>query len=325
VFLAQMVGFKGDEEVDGAPVKRLTSTALAVQGVGPREYCVLALAGSGEQQGIRTNGSPFANLSGCNVMSNTDAICNGHDLLADVGDAHGVNNGCGKKKNSNVKVVEDPYDELKSNIPNISCPAGYWKDARKKKKDPIPTPQTLVGMQSSALIPRCGDTIVTGPVFITQPNTVLVVKNGSLNLNDATIVTNPGASLTIIFTGNDQTRAHAPVGDGTYDFAAPDKDSGSPWKGVAMYQDPGLTSVMDVVEAGHSPIWNITGLVYMPHAAVTMSGAISKAGNGKKCMVLVVDHLLINGTGSILDNGECDKAGLDMPEGKAPARGELVS
>src|SRR5687768_3233180 len=132
LLLAQAVGYEGDATIDGAPAKRISATAVAIQALAPREYCVLALAGSGYSEGILANGVPFANLEGCSVMSNTNARCNGHDLNADIGDAAGTNNGCGNQQNSNVPAVADPYASLASNIPSNSCSSGYhWAPDRR--------------------------------------------------------------------------------------------------------------------------------------------------------------------------------------------------
>ena len=47
-----------------------------------------------------------------------------------------------------------------------------------------------------------------------------------------------------------------------------------------------------------SPTWKITGLVYLPHASVTFSGAVNKASNGQSCFVLLVVNLRVNGGGA---------------------------
>ena len=39
---------------------------------------------------------------------------------------------------------------------------------------------------------------------------------------------------------------------------------------------------------------------------------------------MVVDNITVNGTGSILDTGQCAAAGLTMPTGNLPGRGQLV-
>jgi hypothetical protein len=81
---------------------------------------------------------------------------------------------------------------------------------------------------------------------------------------------------------------------------------------------------VDISAAGNSPTWDISGLVYLPHSSVTLSGAVNKSGSGLLCFDLVVDNLTINGTGSILaDNNQCDLAGLKQPRGGS--RGMLVN
>ena len=65
--------------------KKLSALAVAKPTIKPQDLCMLALASSGVAQGIRTNGSPTANMNGCNVMSNTAAQCNGSNLGAGYG------------------------------------------------------------------------------------------------------------------------------------------------------------------------------------------------------------------------------------------------
>ena len=67
------------------------------------------------------------------------------------------------------------------------------------------------------------------------------------------------------------------------------------------------------------------GLAYFPHASVTFSGAVGKATSGNSCFVLVVDNITINGTGSILNRGECVQQGLAMPNNPIAVRGRLVA
>ena len=107
-----------------------------------------------------------------------------------------------------------------------------------------------------------------------------------------------------------------PTGGGTLNFNAP--TSGT-WQGMAIYQDPALTTGVNISAAGNSPTWNITGMVYLPHASVTFSGAVNKSNNGHACFGLVVDNLTVNGTGSILETGECPQAGLVLPSSNSGA------
>ncbi len=94
---------------------------------------------------------------------------------------------------------------------------------------------------------------------------------------------------------------------------------------MAIYQDPKLSTGVNIKEAGNSPTWKISGMVYLPHSNVTMSGAINKSTYGESCFGLVVDNLTINGTGAIMAHGNCGEAGLNLPTGTAPTgRGTLV-
>lgn len=319
LLLAQVVGYGGDTSVDGSPAKLIQATAVAKQASGPREYCVLALAGSGDPEAIRSNGGPKADLSGCSVMSNSSARCNGHDLKADVGDAVGLNNGCGKKQNSNVKKLADPYAELAANVPPVPCVEFHTLPKKKRKPGDFP-PENQLADQDHFDTPKCGDVELILPITITEDK-VLVIREGKLDLSNFALKTAPGASLTIVFVGSDPSREHGIVGDGVLDFAAPKT---GPWAGVAIYQSPTIPSEA-INYAGNSPTWNITGLVYMPKASMTFSGAVNKSSNGLSCFVLVVDNLLINGTGSILSSGQCAAAGLKMPTSDGASRGQLVS
>ena len=157
----------------------------------------------------------------------------------------------------------------------------------------------------------CGDLQLTGNVTATaSPSGVLVIENGQLDTNGYTFQTTSGSGLTVIFSGTSGSYTHAPTGGGTLDIAAP---TSGVWSGVAIYQDPSLTTGVDISAAGNSPTWDITGLVYLPHASVTFSGAVNKSSNGNACFALVVDNITINGTGDILTHGGCASAGLTLP------------
>jgi hypothetical protein len=325
--LAKVVGYGGDAQIGDAPAKLLTASAMAMQDEAPRPYCVVALAKTGATPALRTNGAPNADLTGCNVMSNTDATCNGHDLKADVGDAFGTNDGCGVKRNSHVDKIKDPYAVRASNIPDVSCSQGFAKLTKKNKDDgTFPAVNELHGTYNWGQAPNgCGDMRLTGDVTINTDadGAVLVIRNGDLDLNGFTLQTSNGSALTIIFSGdNGSNYSHTIIGDGTLDIRAPAQGV---WSGVAIYQAPNLNQNVDIDEAGNKPTWKITGLVYMPNANVTFSGAVNKSSFGASCFTLMVDTLLINGTGSILAHGQCGQAGLTMPTNPVPTRGKLVS
>jgi Flp pilus assembly protein TadG len=323
LFLAQVIGFRGNATLNSGPAQQLTAASGAQSSGQLLPLCLLALASSGAQ-GITTNGAPKANLAGCNVMSNTSADCHGHNLQADNGLAHSTDSGCGVNQISSVPTVTDPYAGLATHIPTNSC-ASYPQEPAKKKDPALPASNQWSGSKSlSGNVQICGDLQLTGDVTIDAPSgAVLVIENGQLDTNGHTLSTTSGSALTVVFSGDASVGyTHAPTGGGTLDIAAP--TSGT-WKGVAIYQDPNLTSGVDISAAGNSPTWDITGLVYLPHSSVTFSGAVNKSSNGQSCFVMVVDNITINGTGSILSTGGCGAAGLNMPVGTVPGRGQLVN
>ena len=116
----------------------------------------------------------------------------------------------------------------------------------------------------------CGDLVLAGDVIIQTPaeGAVLVIWNGQLYTgkkpNGLTLTTDASSSPDHRFHGHRGGYIHGPTGDGTLDFNAPKT---GPWKGMAIYQDPNLTTGVDIDEAGNSPTWKITGMVYLPHAA----------------------------------------------------------
>ena len=316
LYLSPVVGYHGS----GSGRQNLSATAIAIKGTINRPYCLLTL-GAG---GITSNGAPNSNLSGCDIKSNTSARCNGHNLDADVGDAVGTNNGCGVIENSGVTPTVDPYSGLASNIPSNTC-SSYPQEPAKKNGTPLPPSNTWTGNHNlSGNVIVCGDLQLTGNVTINASSgAVLVIENGQLDTNGYTIQTSSGSGLTVVFSGTaGGSYIHAPTGGGTLDIAAP---TSGPWSGIAIYQDPKLTSGVDISAAGNSPTWDITGVVYLPNSNVTFSGAVNKSSNGQSCFVLVANSVLISGTGSILSTGGCAAAGVNMPTGAVPGRGTLVS
>jgi Flp pilus assembly protein TadG len=320
IYLGQLVGYKGDTTLNGSPAVTISANALSTQGTTPRNYCLLTLGTTGN--GISSNGAPDANFTGCDIMSDSGARCNGHDLQANYGDAHLTNSGCGVVQDSNMPLVADPYSGLKSNIPSNPCTS--YPQEPSKKGTPLPASNLWSGGVSlPATYFVCGDLQLTGNVTITStsPGSVLVIENGQLDTNGYTFASASGSAITVIFSGTSGSYTHAPTGGGTLNIQAP---SSGTWSGVALYQDPSLTSGVDISAAGNSPTWDITGLVYLPNASVTFSGAVNKSSDGASCFVMVANNVQVNGTGAIFENGGCDAAGLAMPYNLLTGRGQLV-
>ncbi|WP_374575619.1 pilus assembly protein TadG-related protein [Phenylobacterium sp.] len=337
IYLVRLVGFNGDAALGGGRAQTIQAYAVASGKSGAGTYCLLALASGGPTvDGISTHGSPKADFTGCNVATNGNASCKGHDLKADASDAGGTTSDCaaGGTGTTGVDPIPDPYADLADQIPANTCsPAGskstYPQDTG-KKNSPTPASNKLSGSLVLTSTPKiyCGDVVLTGNLSVSTPadGGVIVVENGSLNIpSGMTLSTAAGSGLTIIFSGptvSGLSPTHTLVGGGTIDIAAPTTGD---WSGIAMVQDPALTSGIDWSAAGNSPTWDITGLIYMPNADVTFSGVVNKASNGHDCFALVVDTFLSNGTATILEHqSECAAAGLTPPSGPTSARPALV-
>lgn len=318
VNLTRIVGFQGDATTDAGAMQTVVATAVASPKVRDT-YCLLALASGGAGvEGIRCNGCSKADMSGCKVATNGYARCNGGDLNADASDAVGNQSNCaaGGAGTTGVDPIADPYSGLAANIPPDTC-AGTYSD-----KTVTATTLTL----GATPLTYCGGVTFSNGVTITTPASggVIVVRKGSLVVpGGQTLRTANGSHLTIIFAGPHANKVmHILDGGGTVDFAAP---TSGDWSGVAVYQDPALTSGVDWSAAGNSPTWNITGLIYLPRAAVTVSGIVNKASNGHNCFALVVDTFHSNGTTTFLEKQtECPQAGLKPPTGPNTTRTALV-
>jgi Flp pilus assembly protein TadG len=343
LFLSQIIGYSGNatlsqtnaqQQTTSVAAQQLASTAVASQSTIQVPLCLLALGTSGAQD-IVTNGNPHANMSGCSVMANTSARCNGGNLGAPYGLAHVTDSGCGVIQVSGVPTVADQYAALASNIPSnaLNSCGGSFPQIPTQHSDPaLPSSNVwAAGTRSmSGNVVVCGDQQLSGDVTIDAPaGAVLIVENGQLDLNGHTLQTSSGSGLTIVFSGSNGSYTHGPTSSvnnsGTIDIAAP---TSGPWSGIAMYQDPNLTTGVNLSAAGNSPTWDVSGLVYMPHATVTLSGAVNKSSNGQACFVMVMDSITINGTGDVLSNNtpaNCLRAGVNLPYATVPGRGQLVS
>jgi hypothetical protein len=305
------------------PAPRLSVSATASLTAAPslRQYCIIALATSGASPAIRTNGAPNADLGNCNVLSNTDMTCNGHDLSAKSADAVGVNNGCGPGSKLDARIL-DPIASLAANIPGNAAPSSAVRGSSLVSAQSGTPDMRWAGgkiLQSAETI--AGNLALDGDVTVSSPpsGSVIYINNGTLNLNGHKLETAAGSGLTIVFTGtngNSTSPTPYPTGGGTLNIEAPKT---GPWAGVAIYIDPHTTAPQTITYHGNSPTWQITGLVYMPHADLTVSGAVGKAAGGGACFALIVDSLRINGTGSILVRPEdCPTAGVNLPTNLVP-------
>ncbi|MDP9057408.1 MAG: pilus assembly protein TadG-related protein, partial [Pseudomonadota bacterium] len=304
---SQVVGFAGSTTAQCQHCQLITSSAIATAdaAIGTATPCIWA------KVSFTSNGGPKPDLTGCTIYSNGDATCNGHNLSATYGVAVGTDNGCGITEISGAPATSDPYGTTAytTNIPDGSnCSGKYPQEG----DSGFSTTNTISGSIAPKATAYCGDIQLTGDVTLTGSQNIFTIYNGRLDTNGHKISTASGAGATILFTGtNATTYKHYSTGGGTLDIQAP--TSGN-WSGVALYQDPSLNNGVSFSYAGNSPTWNITGLVYLPNADVTFSGAVNKSSNGASCFIFVASTITVNGTAYIFANDTaCASAGLVVP------------
>lgn len=295
----------------------IAATAIAINGV-PKPICVFGL------HSFQINGGPSIDLHGCTLAVNGPMDCNGRPINATFAissaPAPNGNPACGTTNLYSQAPTPDPYAALASNIPANPC--GSTAASFPQEGPGLPSSNKWSGSKSASDMasPICGDVQLTGDVTITNDAT-LVIENGNLDVGSHSITTNSGASLTIIFTGPTIagfSPGHTVIGSasGSLNISAP---SSGTWKQMLIYQDPGITcsplpcSSTGVVEGGQGansgPVWNISGVVYLPHALFQIKGLVSPASNAPNaCFTLVAYDIAISGTGQILAEPACTTA-----------------
>ena len=305
IYLVRAVGFQGDVALNGGRAKTITATAISSPQATGQAFCVLAL--SQGAAGISTSGAPKVVPAGCHMMSNSSTSCSGH-TVADYVDAHGTSDPvCAViKATSNAPLVSDAsYRALASNIPTTGC---------------VAPPANLTALSSSSYC-FSSDWTLSNDVVVNSGSggTVLTMTNSGINLHGHRLYTNSGSGLTIVFTGN--TGTHNVTGTGTLDIAAPAAGSGSPWQGIALYQEATMTSGVNINYGGSSPAWKISGLIYAPQSDFQLQGSVGQSTNGLSCFDLIVKTFSLKGSAQIYDNSQLDCVAAGVSSPTAPGTG----
>lgn len=329
IFLTRIVGYNGSVALGGGRAQTVSTLAVATPQSVPTSYCLLSL-GSGD--GFHINGGNSVNLNGCNVRSNGDVTCNGSNSNGGANNIIYLNSNkkCAPASQAS-SAIADPYSAQAAKIPANTCPgptlAASYPQESGKNNTVAPANLLSGSLTLPAIQVYCGDVKLNADLNVTtaSPGSVMVIENGILDLNGHTLQSQSGSGLTILFTGPKIagfSPSHIPTGGGTLDFAAPKTGT---WSGYALYQDPALTSGVSMANAGNSPTWDITGLIYLPKADLSFSGTVNKATNGLSCFALVDSTFQSNGTGTILeDQSQCAQAGVTLPSDGSIIRVSLV-
>lgn len=320
IYMTRVVGFNGDATTsNGDHAQTVSASAIARRKGHGQQYCVVALGTS--SSAISFNGAHSLNLKDCDLFTpNGGAQCTnqvGNSVrYSDVSNTGASNKDCGTERQTSATFT-DNYAALRNQIPASGCSSYPQAPSSGPNKDMVTTPANLLSgaLTFSAANQKCGDVRLAGDVTV-GADSVLVINNGRLDLAGHKLSTINGAHLTLIFTGSSSpVTRHYPtstVNGGVMDFSAP--NSGT-WSGVAIYQDPTLTTGVDITNAGNNPQWDITGLVYAPKSNLTVQGAINHATAGDACLAFVTLTFSLGGTGDIFADPteECDHAGLTLP------------
>lgn len=333
LYLIPLVGFNGNTALGTTRGQQLSAVALATLKTVNAPFCLTAL--SSDPSAIDGRGIPSSNIT-CNIQSAGGTNCNPtHKLTSGYSDAVG-DNSCGTKQHP-VSGVTVTYDSLLSNIPSTSsCNGASYPNGNSKNKNQLSGTLSL-----GASKVYCGDVKLTGNVSVSAATggSLLVIANGLLDLGNFKLQTPVGSpGLTIVFTSptpgsynytsggqvnNDSKGNNVIIGNGTLDISSP--TSGT-WSGMAVYQDRNLPE-QTIEYAGNKPTWNISGIVYLPKTKLTAKGAIGKSASGFACLTLVVETLLMKGTGDLFyqnPQSQCAQQGVSSPTNQAYVVGALV-
>lgn len=277
------------------------------------DSCILSLGNglSPMTNSITLNGPSNLNLSGCNLRSNTSMKCNGHSGNADASYAVGsVSNKC-QNPFPNAKAIPDIHAKLASNI-SLQC--GLTSNNVTWTVGTPPSSPQLITVVNGAVTEYhvCGNLTLKGTGVLlgnTSSDSVLVVENGDLILDKnaditltrtAIIMSGTTGSHKIVFPQGNGQSAKLRITPGT--------DSLNPWRGIGIYQDPNITSNVDISWGPGANIF-ADGVLYFPNADVTISG--NATSNASNCTKLVVNTFTSNGSVALSQsNAGCASLGL---------------
>lgn len=282
------------------------------------DSCILTL-GTGlstSTDSLTLNGASNLNLTGCKLRSNTSMKCNGHSGNADASYAVGsVSNKCANPYPSAAKVT-DVHAALASNI-SLQCGLTSNNLTWTVGGTPPSSPNMITIMNGSVTEYHvCGNLTLKGTGTLlgtSSADSLLVIENGDLTLDKNADITL--TRTTIIMSGT--TGSHKivfPQGNGKSASlrVSPGTDNSNPWRGVGIYQDPNLTSNVDISWGPGANLY-ADGVLYFPNADVTISGNATSAGSN--CTKLVTGTFTSNGSVALSQsNAACAAIGLKQYE-----------
>ena len=250
------------------------------------------------------NGGSNLNLSGCTLQSDVSMVCNGHSAIADKSLAVGVSSKCDNAV-SGAPFVPDIYAPIAANLTKECGLATYsginWTPTVK----PGPPNMITVVKADRTEYHVCGPLTLSGSgtMFGASPSadTIIVVENGGISVANKADIIATRTTFVLTASGPSSHTIDFPQGNGQSASltVSPSKTSSNPWRGIAMYQDPSLTTNVDLTWGPGASVY-VDGIMYFPNAALTMSG--SGNSNSSNCTKLAVNKLTTNGSFNFSQN-----------------------
>jgi Flp pilus assembly protein TadG len=304
-----------------------------------KTYCILALVGEpgssnpGTDGITQKGGGNGSSNTNCNIASDGSTNCNNtnHAIAGSVDAVGTPDPNCAGGVAADAQQIKTPildtnYRNLAANIPTSGAPCPTMPSG-----GTAANPKTL-DLSAHQVYFCNGDLTLASKSFVSVTTgvsgAVIVIKNGGLNLNGGTFQEAAGqAGVSLIFTGNGAPTAAYPYGAANGStlsiYGPPAAVTGTTWNGVAIYIDPATTKNVDLNLTGNSPVYDVTGLVYMPNTNLALGGDIGWAStsnsNAQDCLVLVVNTMAGNGNwivypGKVSSQDQCPAAGVQPPE-----------
>ena len=141
---------------------------------------------------------------------------------------------------------------------------------------------------------------------------MIVIENGNLVLANNAVVNTVRTAIVMTAIGTSAGVIDFPNGNGqsaTLSLSPP-LNPADPWQGVALYQNPNLTTPV-ASKWGPGATLNADGVVYLPYADITASGIA--ASSNYKCTKIVTHTFDTNGNVNLnfaQTNGGCGTIGL---------------
>jgi Flp pilus assembly protein TadG len=250
IFLSSIVGYQGNVALGSGRGESIQAAAVATPKSSSGGACDTSLGSAG--QSLRLDGLPKAgDPISCAFDVNGTAKCSHNVTVPIFQYAPLTQNPCNGAQPAS-QPFQDPYAG-KYIAPSNPC-TSYNQEATSGKTQgaaSLPNSNLLKQSTSVSSTPVCGDAALFDDVTVSGASNVLVIENGELDLNGHTLTTASGAGLTIVFSGtNGGSYSHTIVDNGGgLDIAAP--ISGI-WSGVGIWQDPSLTSNVDITQKGNN-------------------------------------------------------------------------